>query len=40
MPGLLYADEFVLCGESEEDLKVMRSFMEEGAECHRKVVSE
>ena len=23
MPGLLYADELVLCGESEEDLRVM-----------------
>ena len=23
LPGLLYADELVLCGESEEDLKVM-----------------
>ena len=23
MPGLLYADDLVLCGESEEDLKVM-----------------
>ena len=23
MPGLLYADFFVLCGESEEDLKAM-----------------
>ena len=23
MPGLLYADYLVLCGESEEDLRVM-----------------
>ena len=23
MPGLLYADDLVLCGESEEDLKVI-----------------
>ena len=23
MPGLLYADEFGLCGESEEDLRIM-----------------
>ena len=23
LPGLLYADDLVLCGESEEDLKVM-----------------
>ena len=23
MPGLLYADDLVLCGESEEDLRVM-----------------
>ena len=23
LPGPLYADDFVLCGESEEDLKVM-----------------
>ena len=23
LPGLLYADDFVLCGESEEDLRVM-----------------
>ena len=25
LPCLLYADEFVLCGESEEDLKAMMS---------------
>ena len=25
MSGLLYADNFVLCGDSEEDLKVMVS---------------
>ena len=23
LPGLLYADDFVLCGESEEDLRAM-----------------
>ena len=23
LPGLFYADDFVLCGESEEDLRVM-----------------
>ena len=23
LPGLLYVDDMVLCGESEEDLKVM-----------------
>ena len=23
LPGLLYADDLVLCGESEEDLRVM-----------------
>ena len=23
MPGLLYADDLVLCGESDEDLKAM-----------------
>ena len=23
LPGLLYADDLILCGESEEDLKVM-----------------
>ena len=23
MPGLLYADDLVLCGKSEEDLRVM-----------------
>ena len=23
LPGLLYADELVLCGESEKDLRVM-----------------
>ena len=23
MPGFLYADDLVLCGESEEDLRVM-----------------
>ena len=23
MPGLLYADDLLLCGESEEDLRVM-----------------
>ena len=23
MPGLLYADDLILCGESEEDLRVM-----------------
>ena len=29
LPGLLYADDFVLCGESEEDLKaIMGRFVE------------
>ena len=29
MPGLLHADDLVVCGESEEDLKVMvGSFVE------------
>ena len=29
LPGLLYADELVLCGELEEDLRVMvRQFAE------------
>ena len=23
LPGLLYADDFVICGESEEDLRAM-----------------
>ena len=23
LPGLLYADDLILCGESEEDLRVM-----------------
>ena len=34
MPGLFYADHLVLCGESEEDLKVMvEQFAEE---CRRR----
>ena len=29
MPGLLYADDLILCGESDEDLRVMvRRFYE------------
>ena len=33
LPGLLYADDLVLCGELEEDLKVMVLSVEEGMEC-------
>ena len=29
LPGLLYADNLVLCGESEEDLRVMVGLFDE-----------
>ena len=29
LPGLLYADDLVLCGESEEDLRVMVGWIAE-----------
>ena len=29
LPGLLYADDSVLCGESEEDLRVMVGWFDE-----------
>ena len=36
MPGLLYVDDLVLCGKSEEDLKVMVKWFVEV--CRRKVL--
>ena len=46
MPGLLYADDLILCGESEEDLRAMmghfvkvyryRCYSTDEAECSRK----
>ena len=35
LPGLLYADDLILCGESEEDLKVI---VERFLEVYRKRV--
>ena len=34
LPGLLYEDDLVLCGESEEDLRVMLGWFVEG--CRRR----
>ena len=34
LPGLLYADDLVLCGESEEDLRAMVGRFVEG--CRRR----
>ena len=36
LPGLLYADNLVLCGESEEDLRVMVGWFAEV--CRRREV--
>ena len=35
MPGLLYADDLVLCGELEEDLNVMERHFVEVCRCFR-----